>query len=566
MSAIPIIFLLAPLAIYVIVAFRKGARPVTEDEFFESRGMISADEFANSSVAYGFQIASVSVFFGFGYHYGLGGIVNPVFWGFGIVLFLLVINRLGDFFGTTQTLHGFLGSRYRSRSITIVASIMTIIGFLGAFTAELAWGSQVLKIISNDTRFILFSMVVMASIVAWYVTRSGHLSVIKTDQYQVVFAHVAFVILVVFLITLLHWGSPQAKAVGLFLSIISALILFAVSFFVIRQIHNRLEAEPTEIGRKVSYTVLVIIGLGGITCVGNAIIFSGSFYALDLIATDQRLYTFNQGPINLLSLALLPLCWQFADVTMWQRLGATRLPPPSDPNRYDAIKRALLRYAIESPASWLLALIAGVALRYSNIGIDDASVWNGIAEIPVAIVSADTQAGLLTQYVVAGIFIAGIVAAMLSTADSFLIGSTFTLVHDLTPALAPENKIVSGKGGRLRLGRLSAVVFIIVGLTSYLISTYFKFDILTLLFGAFGAQVSLFPAVFGTIVLRRYVASGGWALASIVVGFIGATTATIFALSNSAWALYPPLFALISSSSVYLIGIGVAVGGRIHNE
>lgn len=97
-SILPFLFVLAPLAIYLIVALRKTRTEITADEFFESRGLISPSEFANSSVAYGFQIASVSVLFAFGFCYGLGGIVNPLFWGVGIILFMLVCGRLGNMF------------------------------------------------------------------------------------------------------------------------------------------------------------------------------------------------------------------------------------------------------------------------------------------------------------------------------------------------------------------------------------------------------------------------------------------------------------------------------------
>ncbi len=117
MSILPILFVLATLAIYLMVALRKGKGTITADEFSESRGLISPSGFATSSVAYGFRIAPVIVSFASGYFCGLGGIVNPVFWGLGIILFMLVCGRLGDFFDTTPTLHGFLGSM-ASRSTT----------------------------------------------------------------------------------------------------------------------------------------------------------------------------------------------------------------------------------------------------------------------------------------------------------------------------------------------------------------------------------------------------------------------------------------------------------------
>lgn len=560
-SILPILFLIAPLAIYLVVALRKGRAPVTADEFFESRGLISASEFANSSVAYGFQIASVSVFFAFGYFYGLGGIINPLFWGIGIIFFMLVVSRLGEFFGTTQTLHGFLGKRYNSRAISVVASMMTLIGFLGGFTAELAWGSWVLSIISPNPLFIGISMSVAAVIVAWYVTRAGHFSVVQTDQYQLVFAHAAFVVLVVFTVTLLHWQSPEARAIGFILSISTAVMLALVTFSIIRQLREKREADIPDVGSSISVIILSMMVLAGIVSIVNAIIFSSSLSAMNAALEDARLYDFSQGTLNLLSLALLPLCWQFADVTMWQRLGATRLPSVDHPNRFGTIRKGLLRYAIESPITWLLAIVAGIALRYADIGLTDETIWNGIAEIPVAIIAAETPVGSVVQYLVASIFAAGVVAAMISTADSFLIASTFTLVYDLAPRVPGGDEEFIGRHPEraLRLGRIASVLFIIGGLGSYWIATSFGFDILTILFGAFAAQVSLFASVLGAILLRDRAPSGTWAVASVVAGFVAAGIALCVALNDASWALYPPLFALGASISIYLLGLAITL-------
>ncbi len=556
MSILPILFVAAPLAIYLIVALRKTKRDITADEFFEARGLISPSEFANTSVAYGFQIASVSVFFAWGFIFGLGAIVNPLFWGFGIILFMVVCGRLGDFFGTTQTLHGFLAQRYNSHAIAVVASIMTLIGFLGAFTAELVWGSYALAIISPDPWFIGISMTIMATIVAWYVTRAGHLSVVKTDQYQLVFAYLSFVVLVVFLVTLLHWKGDEAGAIGFLLSVATAVMLALVTVSIIRQLRDKDTPTSPDTGRTISFIILSIVILGGIGSIVNAIIFSSSLGAMSTAVADGRLYDFNQGALNLASLALLPLCWQFADVTMWQRLGAVRLPPADRPNRFSAIKKGLLRYAIESPITWILAIVAGVALRYAEVGVTEESVWNGLAEIPIAISNADTPAGSIIQLLVASLFAAGIVAAMLSTADSFLIGSAFTIAYDLAPRVTDSETDTIAQNPRraLRLGRIAVVIFIVAGLASYWIASLFGFDILSVLFGAFAAQASLFPAVFGTILLRERAPAGGWALASIVGGFVTALIAVGIALTDPSWALYPPLFAIGVSTPIYIAG------------
>jgi Na+/proline symporter len=145
---------------------------------------------------------------------------------------------------------------------------------------------------------------------------------------------------------------------------------------------------------------------------------------------------------------------------------------------------------------------------------------------------------------------------MLSTADSFLIGSAFTIAYDLAPRVTDSETDTIAQNPRraLRLGRIAVVIFIVAGLASYWIASLFGFDILSVLFGAFAAQASLFPAVFGTILLRERAPSGGWALASVVGGFVAALIAVGIALTDPAWALYPPLFALGASIPVYILG------------
>ena len=89
MSILTTVLILAPFAIYVWAAFSTPKETLDPDTFFLAPGRISSTEFANTSVAYGFQIASVSVFIAWGYFYGLGAFVNPVFWGVGILLLYL---------------------------------------------------------------------------------------------------------------------------------------------------------------------------------------------------------------------------------------------------------------------------------------------------------------------------------------------------------------------------------------------------------------------------------------------------------------------------------------------
>jgi len=567
-SALLAIFILAPFLIYIRAAFSTPKETLDPDTFFLAPGRISSTEFANTSVAYGFQIASVSVFIAWGYFYGLGAFVNPVFWGVGILLFALALRRVVPFLGTRQTLHGFLGQRYRSRTLTVLASLMTLVGFLGAFTAELVWGSYVFSLINPDPIFIYCVTTAMGLFVVFYLCRCGCLSVIRTDQYQLIFAHTGFLSAAVAIITLLHWKGPSAAAIGLLLSGALSLILLVIFAAIRRQrkleiASNAGSPESREAGLRAAsagpavFLQFIVFAALAATVV-NFLVFLPAVRTLPEIAGDRNLYDFSQGSLNLLSLALLPLCWQFFDVTNWQRIGAVRVSrDASGEPDLRPIRTGLLRTAFESPASWIFAVLLGVGIRYTDIGLDADSIWMAIGEFPQLLAGGTTPFGPYFGTVLAVVFAAGVVAVMLSTADSLLMGSTFTLVYDLIPA---ATKTTSGEFLKqhpkraIRIGKIAALLSIIVGLASYWVCALFDFDLLSLLFGAFSAQIALFPAVAGTLFLGNRAPGAKWAIASVCCGFFGGMITVAIALGNPAWQLYPPLASLGLSALIMAIG------------
>lgn len=62
MTALAVVLVLSPVLVYLIAALMEKRRVVASSEFFLAAGQVSSFEFANSSIGYGFQIASVSIF------------------------------------------------------------------------------------------------------------------------------------------------------------------------------------------------------------------------------------------------------------------------------------------------------------------------------------------------------------------------------------------------------------------------------------------------------------------------------------------------------------------------
>lgn len=175
------ILMFSPVLIYLVAGLLERQRTVASSEFFLAANQVSSFEFANSSIGYGFQIASVSILFAWGYLHGFGALVNPVFWGVGIVLFGLLLPRMSSYLGSGRTLHGYLGDRYNSRTVEVVASVVTLIAFWGTFVAELAWGSAVFKMFSTNPVIVGSILTGMAIVIAIYLMRAGQL---KRDAHR----------------------------------------------------------------------------------------------------------------------------------------------------------------------------------------------------------------------------------------------------------------------------------------------------------------------------------------------------------------------------------------------
>jgi Na+/proline symporter len=561
--AVAAILVLSPVLIYLAAALLERRRVVASSEFFLAANQVSSFEFANSSIGYGFQIASVSIFFAWGYLYGFGALVNPVFWGVGIALFACLLPRMTSYLGSGKTLHGYLCARYNSRALEVVASLVTLIAFLGTFVAELAWGSAVFKMFSTNPVIVGTILTGMAIVIAIYLVRAGQLNAMRTDQVQLIFTYLGFLAVGVALIWLAANGDADAKAMSFILSAALALCLVIMSLMIWRQIkvERRLAAgERFTLTQFVRPVLLALLAIAVFVLAANLVRSWPSGESVRTAVTSPTFFNLSQGTANLLSLALLPLFWQFVDVTMWQRLAAVQLPPDtgSERERLRPIRVGLQRFAFESPVTWLFAIIIGIALRYAPIGVNEETIWDGIGNIPIALRDSQTALGQTIGVGLALAFGAAIVAAMLSTADSMLMGALAVFSLDLAPKAKEADEpgaTPATSATAIRIGRVAIVVFVLSGLGIIWYQLLSGTQILPILLGAYAAQLSLAACVLGSLCLGLRPVHRGWAIASIAAGIVATGYATYVGLTNVDWALYPPLFALGASIPVYAVGV-----------
>lgn len=575
MTTLAAILVLSPVLIYLVTAFIERRRSIASSEFFLAANQVSSFEFANSSIGYGFQIASVSIFFAWGYLYGFGALVNPVFWGVGIVLFGLLLPRMSSYLGSGKTLHGYLGERYDSRALEVIASIVTLIAFLGTFVAELAWGSAVFRMFSSDPVILGAIITGMAFVIAIYLVRAGQLNAMRTDQVQLVFTYFGFLALGVSLIWLAGNGDAVDRATSFMLSVALALCLVIMSIMIWRQIDVERRFATSEgftLTQFVRPALLILLAVAVFVLAANLFRSWPDKDSVQTVVTSSAFFNLSQGTANLLALTLLPLFWQFVDVTMWQRLAAVQLPPEVEPQlgeRLRPIRVGLQRFAFESPVTWLFAIIVGIALRHAPIGINEETVWDGIGKIPIALLDSQHTLGQFIGVGLAIAFGAAIVAAMLSTADSMLMGALVVFSLDLAPktmrASVPDTTSTTSAKA-IRIGRIGIIFFTIVALGIVWFQLLYEVQVLPILLGAYAAQLSLAASVLATLLFGLRPVDRGWALSSVFAGVVATGYATVVALGNKEWALYAPLFALGASVPIYIVGLAFSKVRELHKE
>ena len=318
-----IIVIVLPLLAYVWAGFKAPRYTEDIDKFFNARRAITPAEFAGSSTAYNFQVASIMFFLALGFLSPIIAFLNAIFWGVGIIWLFPALSRLKLHFGSRDTLFGFLGKRYNSNALRSLAASFAICGYIGLLLVELVWGSQIFLAFTSDKTFIYFATFCLGIFLLAYFLHGGHVSVIRTDQYQLVFSYSGLGIGALWLL-LVH-GSEHTSTVKAGVSFLA--VLFAAYYFITAlSVHREMLIGKSEKGRSILPTVLLsvlclvaiaffivcMIRLPNIKMIGNA------FKALEFTNVPFR-------GVEIISILLLPIFWQFIDFNMWQRLGAIQI-------------------------------------------------------------------------------------------------------------------------------------------------------------------------------------------------------------------------------------------------
>lgn len=485
-------------------------------EFFLHTGRLGERELSSTFLASWMMLGSVVVaVLVLGLVGGIANVWTVATWALGFVILGRHAERMRDLTHRegVWTLHSFLGARFRRGSLRLLAAGFTAFAGLGAFALELILGIALLQVVPGFTSSFVGPAVAsfgLTLILAFYAERGGFEAVIRTDRVQ---------------------------ALLLTLGLVGMVVL--VGQYILR--------NPESVGNIPRYIYWP--------------------------TTAENLSTLwaATGPAFFVGLLCLQLFLMLGDMGSWQRIIASR--PEISP------RRALNKVALWTAALWaLLVTVGGLLWAHpepetlfpdpENILATQAEPLPsliGLAAAPM-FEGAPWMGGLLV-----GVIAAGLVSAMLSTADTYLVVIMQTLTQDIVFA----RRRSAGKGIRdlERLGEVGGeeqdarmlgfarryiYIVAVAGLALFWCLIPLGFDLLTLVFVVFGAQAALAPiavvALSGDVTLTKYSTT---ALASAIVAFVMVVMAGFYAAKVGA----PVLSLWAPTAGVLIPTVGLSVVG-----
>lgn len=541
-----IFIILLPLVFYLLVAISGKKETINHpDDYFSAFRKVGKTEFTSSSVAYGFQVSTIYPFLFWGASMFLFvPFVNALFWGVGILFFYLSFNKISRFLGKGKTLHGLIGKVYGNRT-RVIASYLTILGFVGFIIAELWFGSRVLLAVFPNNNWIYISAFIFIIFISIYLFKEGQISSIKTDQLQLAFTYLGVFGIIIHLLYLTFKSEQEVTGAlnwGLLILVILTISILSIRRLKFIKINSLIDNILNII---ISLLFVLIIILSILLLYNNGSNFElGNFVNLE-----------GFGYAGLISLILLPLSFQFVDLTNWQRILAVKQKDSETVSK--DIKKGLLNFSVESPFTWILFIVFGllISTAFSNLTFEDILI-----DFPKQMINST---GILDK-IVGYTFIVSIVSIMLSTIDSFIMGISFTYTYDInknTKDIIDENKNIDSNQleSILKKGKTFGFVTVLISIGLFVIFDKFIKGggdlFINLLLTFYTASLSFLPIVLGIIYLKKR-PSENWAISSMLLGSIISISLGVYSvLVNPNYAWYPIIICVLLSFATYSIGL-----------
>ena len=243
---------------------------------------------------------------------------------------------------------------------------------------------------------------------------------------------------------------------------------------------------------------------------------------------------------------------------MWQRCIAFSKTkdednnPLSDETLISLLRKKTFKNAI---IPFLILFIVWFGIGILALGVNLTNDLSGIIPSFLAAFDAYGPIGYFSKAVV----IAGFVAAMLSTVDTFLLATVQTIMYDIYGTAVVRgltNKLDTlDKFQQYRFVNISKILIILLGIAAVIIA-FFSFGLMNFWTTMYSIMLSFFPAVYESISGRSQNYRFNSVFYSIVIGSFGALILGVlgtFILNNPYVVGTAPLFAVLSSTIIMKI-------------
>lgn len=177
-----VIGILIPIVYSIYTGYQTSKEIKSSRDFFLFHEGLVPAKLRNSITASNASLASaIFSFLVLGYSFKVAAIVSPITWLAGFFILIWVYPKIKDL--ASRTLHGYLSFRYGTKTIGYIASIASIIGFLGAYGIELLVSIKITSVLFPAFPPIVIA-IVLSVIVAAYTALGGFKAATQLDSFR----------------------------------------------------------------------------------------------------------------------------------------------------------------------------------------------------------------------------------------------------------------------------------------------------------------------------------------------------------------------------------------------
>jgi Na+/proline symporter len=259
--------------------------------------------------------------------------------------------------------------------------------------------------------------------------------------------------------------------------------------------------------------------------------------------SDNAFRSFFLSPLLMINFFLINVPFPLIDMTVWQRVAAVK--SINDAKR--GIWGALITFII----TWVIILLSAMLLT-ENSSLDSSG---GLSTTLINFTSGFGVLGIIFGIIT----FPSLIAAMLSTADTYLVASSQTIIMDIKERkYFDKNKIIkSTSDKKLKVSpddrrivtetRKFMFIWGIIGILVVFILGKVGFNVADLVFAIYGSSLSLLPAVLFALIKKYSVKKYSFpAKVSVIIGLISGWTYGFFSvLSQNSSSMIFRVFKII---------------------